>query len=121
MLSRYLARRKMRWAVRHRQDWIVQFWVNQRRKAREPRDWPIIFATTTYGAGERAAGERLERFYFGAHEELLVRPWSNEQLDLTKLAKGEDVGHDDLVIDSCDVAIAAPGIINNWKEMRDYD
>lgn len=61
----------MRWAVRHGQDWKVQFWVNQRRKARETRDWPAILATATYGYAEVEKADRIEKFLYAAYDELV--------------------------------------------------
>ena len=55
MLRRWRARRKMRWAVKHRNDWKAQFWIKQRRKVRQPRDWPVITVTSIYGWAETDA------------------------------------------------------------------
>lgn len=59
MIRRFLARRRalrmQRWAVRHHQDWKVQFWVEQRRKERRREDWPDIVVTSIYGWAETDA------------------------------------------------------------------
>ena len=48
-------RRMMRWAMRHRHEWKVLFWIDYRRKERRPPDWPVIEVADVYAYGEADA------------------------------------------------------------------